>query len=494
MDSVPEAKFGTLWFSDPNNDLSRVGSLSGSVTTYERAMSIAEMLQANIGSQVELYLEKITEPLRPARVEMVQDLLVHVSVEEKWFVFAPSQIQRVVFLENKPSMVFEKVESKPILNLDFATKQAKEHELNIMYLRDKMGWLPNYSIEMIGEDRASISLRAVVLNDAEDIENTTMNFVVGSPRFLYTSILSPLTGACSIPKFFQDFSQCQQYGGMKTHRQAYCSPEGPDSGYTTVQSAPAGAADVEAVAGSDQEDLFYYTAAESVSMKKNERAFINLLKAECPLQHIYEVNLETEYQPTTSTDGGAASFRFSEEYKDKVYHLIKLLNDSDADWTTGTAMITRQGGGAAGELLFDENKPICQDMMNFTPRLGQAKIKLNVAPDITVQYAEVESSRVNCKNDNSVAASTTNRQQGHCTYAKITGQIKIRNFKKKSIFLRINRRLPGEILKGGGECGRAVVSTNNGKSCDVSWELRLEPGEKKTLTYVYGRHIWVYNR
>jgi hypothetical protein len=55
MDSVPEAKFGTLWFSDPNNDLSRVGSLSGSVTTQERAMSIAEMLQANIGSQVELY-------------------------------------------------------------------------------------------------------------------------------------------------------------------------------------------------------------------------------------------------------------------------------------------------------------------------------------------------------------------------------------------------------------------------------------------------------
>lgn len=415
-----------------------------------------------------------TEPLRPALVEMVQDRLVHVSVEEKWFVFEPSQIQRVVFLE-KPSMVFEKVESKPILNLDFATKQAKEHELNIMYLRDKIGWLPNYSIEMIGEDRACISLRAVVLNDAEDFENTTMNFVVGSPRLLYTSILSPLSGASSIPEFFQDLSQCQQDGGMKTRRQAYCSV---DSGYTTVPDS--GAADIGVVEDSDQEDLFYYTA-ESVSMKKNERAFINLLKTECPLQHMYQVNLEMEYQPTA--DG---AFHFSEEYKDKVYHFIKLLNDSDTDWTTGTAMVTRKGGED------DEHKPISQDMINFTPRLGQAKIKLNVAPDVTVQDAEIESSRTNCKSDNSVA------KQGHCTFAKITGQIKIRNFKKKTIVLRINRRLTGEIQKGGDEFGRTVVSktlqSNNGKSCDVSWELRLKPGEKKTVNYVYGKHIWVYNR
>jgi hypothetical protein len=71
---------------------------------------------------------------------MVQDQLVHVSVEEKWFVFAPWQIKRVVLLE-KPSMFSGKVQSKPVLNVDFATKQAKELELNIMYLRDKIDWM-----------------------------------------------------------------------------------------------------------------------------------------------------------------------------------------------------------------------------------------------------------------------------------------------------------------------------------------------------------------
>jgi hypothetical protein len=52
--------------------------------------------------------------------------------------------------------------------------------------------------------------------------------------------------------------------------------------------------------------------------------------------------------------------------------------------------------------------------------------------------------------------------------------------------------------KGGDESGRTVVSktfqSNNGKSCDVSWELCLEPGEKRIENYVYGKHIWVYNR
>jgi hypothetical protein len=42
------------------------------------------------------------------------------------------------------------------------------------------------------------------------------------------------------------------------------------------------------------------------------------------------------------------------------------------------AMVTRKGRED------DENQPIRQDMMNVTPYLGQAKIKLNMAPDVTV--------------------------------------------------------------------------------------------------------------
>jgi hypothetical protein len=79
-----------------------------------------------------------------------------------------------------------------------------------------------------------------------------------------------LSGASSTPEFIQDLvARCQQCGGMKTRCQVY---QDMDSGYTTIQESAT--ANVAVVADSDQEDLFYYNA-ESVSMKKNERVFID---------------------------------------------------------------------------------------------------------------------------------------------------------------------------------------------------------------------------
>ena len=67
-----------------------------------------------------------------------------------------------------------------------------------MYLRKGLGWFPNYVVNLKGEEEAEIILRALVVNDAEAIENANINFVVGVPNFKYNNILTPMTGNQSL--------------------------------------------------------------------------------------------------------------------------------------------------------------------------------------------------------------------------------------------------------------------------------------------------------
>jgi hypothetical protein len=52
------------------------------------------------------------------------------------------------------------------------------------------------------------------------------------------------------------------------------------------------------------------------------------------------------------------------------------------------------------------NPSISQARMNFTPYLGQAKIKHNMAPDVPVEYAEIGSP---CNNSNTEKNSAKQR-------------------------------------------------------------------------------------
>ena len=52
-----------------------------------------------------------------------------------------------------------------------------------MYLSRNLNWTPTYLIELVDEEKARLTLRAEVINNTEDIENTNVNFVVGVPNF-----------------------------------------------------------------------------------------------------------------------------------------------------------------------------------------------------------------------------------------------------------------------------------------------------------------------
>jgi hypothetical protein len=139
-----------------------------------------------------------------------------------------------------------------------------------------------------------------------------------------------------------------------------------------------------------------------------------------------------------------------------------------------------------------ENLPLGQDLLTYTPVGGCALLPLTVAVDMSNSSEEVEVSR---KPD---AISF-----GGYTYAKITkkGTITITNFRKEKSVMRVSMATGGRVEEVSDD---GKVKTMDSQASDwqeyayhvanphssVSWDLTLEPGASKTVSYT----VSVYTR
>ena len=57
-----------------------------------------------------------------------------------------------------------------MLKIDFSTEKP-EQPLDLMYLENGLSWSPTYLIELVDDKTANLTLRAEVVNNAENINN-----------------------------------------------------------------------------------------------------------------------------------------------------------------------------------------------------------------------------------------------------------------------------------------------------------------------------------
>ena len=60
------------------------------------------------------------------------------------------------------------------------------------YLREGIAWIPEYSLRILDDDTAELTLRGTLLNEAEDLIHCDVNFVVGVPHFVHDKYLAPI--------------------------------------------------------------------------------------------------------------------------------------------------------------------------------------------------------------------------------------------------------------------------------------------------------------
>ncbi|MBL4649102.1 MAG: hypothetical protein JKY03_05175 [Aureispira sp.] len=476
-DTIPAALNGTFWLNSPDNDFKLVKAYQKTIKTKEQAVvhGFSSMLALNNGKKVTLHFEDTSytgtilfmqvEPKeKPDVPDLRAPLLALKTKEGKTIVFTLSSIDGLVRLEfsDDPEFIYDYTQSKklPALQIDFKSNKAKQ-PLDMMYLSNGLAWKPDYKIELIEENKAKLSLRSTVLNEAEDIKTKKLNLVAGVPNFKYATGLSELINFLNLrpggrSNTFQNFAVTQN---AFSNRSVYSNAptRAPNTTTTTTSFSEATA----------MEDLYFYTLTDVV-LKKGERAFFDIFTIEVPIEHIYEVVL--------SDNNVSYALEYSFIKKDNpVMHTIKLTNNSTFTWTAGSALVMKNDK--------NQNAPISQDKLGYTSQKDDISVKLTEAPDVSVHFLEKEITR---------SANKKSLKKGNYTYYNdlvvVEAEVTIHNYKNKAIRLDLKRAVIGELDNSNVEWQRAPrvqFGYTLNKKTDVCWEMKLKAGEKKVIKYSY---------
>ena len=146
-------------------------------------------------------------------------------------------------------------------------------------------------------------LQGEIINDAEDLDLTDIDLVLGTPNFKYNMYLTDLLDYNHILNPFYE-----------NQNPAYANRQ-----YAAEYAIPLISKD-ETVSGYQQEEDgqqhdFYIHKLHNISLKKNSRGLFKILDIEVAYRHIYECDLIALKDPNNNYNQN------NKEPENKVYHI-----------------------------------------------------------------------------------------------------------------------------------------------------------------------------
>jgi hypothetical protein len=475
---IPNATLGTLWLAPGSADarLDEVVAYRYNTAGQRTIASIGEILLANAGKTVTInyqmknYTGEIVAVRNPKSGPVPDERAasyVLLRIDKRLLAFPLGGISMAELPED---VVLQERAEQPGQALRLKVKGGSPKESFTMgYLEHGLGWTPSYMISLADDKSAHITMQAVVTNDAEDIQDAELFFVVGVPNFAYSDTLSPMSLQQSLVEFMKDARDAKQkvFGGLSNaitgqtiafDEVAANSPMSLTTSVTDLASAP-------------EEDLFLYNRS-GVTLARGERAGYNVFSGDVAYEHIY--NWDVEDQPRVDGYGNVIAVNPNPpdgNHADNVWHAIRLKNTTKFPWTSAPA------------LVISGDKPVSQDTLPYTPQGAASTLRITVATDIRANHEEREVSR----------QQEINHRRGY-NYDLVTveGKLKVKNYKAKEVRLSIGKTLRGKA-EFQSDQGKAVqlgegVESDNPRT-RLTWEIRLKPGEERAVTYRYT--IWV---
>ena len=495
---IPNATLGTLWLApgESGASLDEVVAYRYNVTSQHNMLSLEEVLLANAGKTVTVtynnkdYTGAIVglrdpdsnstnaapspNPELAANVPIVtppakpQYLLLRV---DKNLVALPlNAISNAILPDD--TIFTEKLEQQRSA-LRFKVKGAADKtNLTVGYLEHGLGWTPSYLISLTGDKTAQITMQAIVIDDAEDLKDADVFFVVGVPNFAYSNIPTPMSLQQNLLAFMKDAEQpvngrnylnLNAIAGQAVALDDLKSEEGAEPSFAQA---------VAELSGAPEEDLFLYTRS-GVTLARDERATYNVFSTSVDYEHIYE--WEVQDQPRVDGFGNVINSNpnptTSDAAANSIWHSIRLKNSSKFPWTSAPA------------LVISGTKPVSQDTLPYTPKAATSNLKITIATDIRSSHNETEISR---------EQNIQRRRNYQYDLVTVEGTLKVKNYKSKEVRLNIRKNLRGEVISQTDE-GKSTklgeaIQTDNPMS-RLTWEVALKPGEDRTITYRY--KVWV---
>jgi len=489
------ASHGTFWVAYPQTvKLKRLAVKETQVEELTEAITVAELLKANVGKKARLYFPDPDEPAVEGRISYFaldrqmpkpqpyvpggaagvimnrravdqRSQLVIINTANGQVGINPDVIRRVDFPNEEPATAFAEKKDSMQLDVELAGR-ADGQNLLVSYLAKGVTWAPSYVVDISTDDKAQISAKAAVINEVCDFDGVTLQLVTGFPNLQFADIVSPLALKENLGQFLQSLIR----GESERTRDAAVMYN------VAVQSMAWSRRPQNRVmpsygageAGKVSEDLFFYPL-EKVRLAKGQVGYFPLFTETVPYKHIYQwkipdyVNDEDRYRRRRDDQQ-----RWPEE---QVWHSIRLENVTKLPWTTAPAEILKEA------LILG------QDTLKYTPVQGESTVRITQAVSVKADQVEFEVER---KRD-------ALRMYGdHFDLITVQGKLSLTNFLPKPITLEITKTVSGQVKSSQPEAeieklARGLLRVNT--TADLSWTIELEADEHKEIGYTYDVYV-----
>jgi len=484
---IPAATLGTLWLApvNPEARIDEIVAYRYNTPTQRPIQSIGEILRANAGKTVTItyqmkdYTGEVvglkdaapdpasTAPTDVRSIAPHEDYLL-LRTDKRLMAFPLGGISMASLPED--ATLHENVDRQSqALRLKLKGGSAKE-KLSMGYLEHGLGWTPSYLISLTDDTNAQITMQAVVTDDAEDLQNAQLFFVVGVPNFAYANTLSPMSLQQSLVDFMRDAeredSRKKSLGLLSNAISGQAAMFDKDEASSPINLTNG----VDEMSSAPEEDLFLYSRSD-VTLARGERATYSVFSGSVAYEHLY--NWEVEDQPRVDAYGNVINPNQNPQdaRADSVWHSIHLKNATKFPWTSAPALVV------------SGDKPVSQDTLTYTQKGATSTLRVTVATDIRASHEEREVTR----------QPEINHRRGY-NYDLVTveGKLKVKNFKTKQVHLAIGKTLRGKT-EFQSDLGKTVqlgegIESDNPRS-RLTWDNTLTPGQERIVTYRY--KIWV---
>ncbi|MFB3882272.1 MAG: hypothetical protein ACE149_13480 [Armatimonadota bacterium] len=476
---------GTFWITAPSRArLANVVARRASAQEEAPALSMVDLLKANVGRTVTVWTASqpesgITGTIlgfppesaqpRPELHAMLDESSIWPRPESAGFMLVqtgegvlaldPRTVSRLSFDEG-PKTTLARETTGLEIEATFESPSPGDW-LSVSYVARGISWAPSYMVDISTPDKASLTAKAEIINEAEDLEETHVDLVTGFPNLQFADVLSPMTMKESLGQFLQSLARGSsrfEAASVMTQSVAYNTAMGISR---RGESWPAGPVPEygASAAGQATGDLFFYPI-EKVTLKRNETGYYPLFTESVPWAEFYEwsipdyVTQEGRYEERPTTN-------------EVVWHNIRLTNTTAMPWTSAPVQVMENG------------QIMAQDTLKYTAPKAETVVKITQAVGVKAEQGEVVTSR---------QREAVEMYGSHFDLVSIKGTMKVTNYTDEPVSMEVTKTLSGDVKATTPKAKDVILARNLNAINSVhelTWKIEVKAGDSKELTYSY---------
>lgn len=342
-------------------------------------------------------------------------------------------------------------------------ESPQKQSLGMGYLRKGITWIPDYTLKVIDDASAELTLRGTLVNEAEDLVHSDVHLVVGVPHFVHTEFMAPI----AVGQVIRTVGAVMTAGGMPPqvasqimNRAAIVSqntiaPQFEGGRDVVTRPVPAAEGNLAAalgnlpqLGGAAATDYTVYTKKD-LTLRRGEKAILMLFTQRIKYSHVYR------WSPPSPME-----------------HSLVLHNETATAWTTGPC------------LALSQDNPLSEDLLQYVPKGGRGELPVTTAINIAHEKHEREIKRQ--------LKAHSPSERVYFDLVTLEGTLLLRNYEKRPAEIVIDNAIPGKPTTADAEGAISVDPTKLKlleQQGSIRWRITLEPQQQKSIKYQYERYV-----